>query len=928
MSVSHGSRPEPHASRAGRVPLFRESKAAVFTALLGALPFLAAAQDAVPPPLPSPGVSAASGTYALDMPAASLVDSLNRLSSETGAYLSVDGALTQGKQAPAVRGQMTAAQALKTLLQDSGLEAHESGGLYVIRAVPASQGGVVSLDAVEVRADALDPKDIPYREAGSVSVMTRDDIERFRGTSVGDIFQGMPGVLIGENRNSGGLDVNIRGMQGQGRVPVLVDGARQETTVYRGYAGVASRSYVDPDLIGGIRVDKGPTMDAAGTGAVGGLVSMRTLDARDVILDGESFGIRMRGTLIGNNSGTRSDAGQRSGLSGSGTFRKDCISADLCSGHHDPRNALGPDETMDRPGTFTPKSWAGSLALAKRFEKVDLIAALATRRQGNYYAGRNGPTPYLYIDKETNRQFWTDVELKSAGASRIRGGERVVNSDYESRSALLKGQFYLTNEQQLDLSWLRYNSRYGELMPSQLIWYGNIEQTEGSEVTTNTLSSQYRWQPAGNEWLDLRANLWLTRSKSSSDNYSESMKMMGRETERYRRWGADLSNTMQLAWLGDAQLRYGAALQKEHIDSEPLDELYANEIRGRQGGRTEKSVFVALQYRPVSSVTLDAGWRYTRFHSNDNKALKIDLDSQYCDIGADGKCQDLFMDARGSGSAPMVGLTWEPLGGLQFYARYAEALRMPSLFETTTGFSVSATPATSLKPERARNRELGMNFMGGDILGAGDQLRLKLAYFHNFTSDYLTRTIPNKSDDTSTGDSLGNFRLRNIDSARFHGLELSGTYDAGRFWVDFGGTRYTHVEICHQGSFRREPCTNYGLSNSYVNNMIPPKWNASVTAGTRWLDRRLVLGIRGTFMGRRNAVPESDDQGVDSIFAGPVQWHDYKVFDLFATYRLNQHLSFDFNIDNVTDRYYLDALSLGLVPAPGRTARLSATVQF
>ena len=36
----------------------------------------------------------------------------------------------------------------------------------------------------------------------------------------------------------------------------------------------------------------------------------------------------------------------------------------------------------------------------------------------------------------------------------------------------------------------------------------------------------------------------------------------------------------------------------------------------------------------------------------------------------------------------------------------------------------------------------------------------------------------------------------------------------------------------------------------------------------------------------------------------------------------------DFNVDNVTDRYYLDALSLGMVPAPGRTARLSVTLQF
>ena len=33
-------------------------------------------------------------------------------------------------------------------------------------------------------------------------------------------------------------------------------------------------------------------------------------------------------------------------------------------------------------------------------------------------------------------------------------------------------------------------------------------------------------------------------------------------------------------------------------------------------------------------------------------------------------------------------------------------------------------------------------------------------------------------------------------------------------------------------------------------------------------------------------------------------------------------------VDNLTDRYYLDALSLGLMPAPGRTARLSMTLQF
>ena len=198
------------------------------------------------------------------------------------------------------------------------------------------------MGTVEVRATSLEDerKDDAWRKAGSSSYLSRDDIERSRGTSVGDIFKGTTGVLVGENRNSGGLDVNIRGMQGQGRVPILVDGARQETTVYRGYSGVASRSYIDPDLIGGIQIDKGPTLSAQGTGATGGLVSMRTLDADDIIRPGQDFGIRLRGTAIGNNSGSPVEAGTPAGLYTGGTFganpvyRTDCATASLCSGSH------------------------------------------------------------------------------------------------------------------------------------------------------------------------------------------------------------------------------------------------------------------------------------------------------------------------------------------------------------------------------------------------------------------------------------------------------------------------------------------------------------------------------------------------------------------------------------------------------------------
>ncbi|VCU71822.1 putative TonB-dependent receptor precursor [Pigmentiphaga humi] len=875
-----------------------------------------------------------------EIPAGSLRGVLEAFMAQSGVLLSIDSRAIESRHSDGLTGSYGVAEGLDRILAPHQLRAApHASGIYTLEPVPPRvSASIQQLSTVHVEADAIKPEDEAYRTAGSSSYISRENIERFRGTSVGDIFQGTPGVLVGENRNSGGLDVNIRGMQGQGRVPVLVDGARQETTVYRGYAGVASRSYIDPDLIGGIQIEKGPSMSAQGTGAVGGVVSMRTLNADDIVKPGNTFGMRMRGSLMGNNSGSPAEPGTISGyFVRNDAYRTNCVagSESNCAGTNDLRTILGPqgNGTLNRPDTYDPRSWAGSLALASRLESMDLVAAYATRRQGNYYAGRHGPAPVLDLSNTAPGTFnrWTNVYPSVDGASRFRGGEMIVNSNYQSESFLLKSKLYLPNDQELELSWLRYHSLYGELMPSQLLGFDYARQTESSEVTANTYASRYRWNPAGNDAIDLRANLWFTNTHSINRNYSgwlESNPWASNGAERYRRRGGDLSNTMVFdakSW-GTGEIRYGLAAQSETVAS-TVDEASGGAAgTGRDGTRDEYSAFLAFMYQPVPSVTLDAGLRHTRYSAQDYHSASV-CEFVPNDDGTGGatECETVQPGkSRHSGSAPIASLTWEPLPGVQLYGRYAEALRMPSMFESTSGVSVSTVVGSYLKPEHARNREVGVNFLKDGLLKSSDKLRVKLAYFNNQTSNYLTRTINNVSE----GSANGFWRVRNIDSARFNGFELSGGYDMGMFYTDFGITKYTKIEICHEGSYRRQPCTDYGLAASYVNNMIPPNWHGTLTLGMRLLDRKLTLGVRGTFMGARNRVPEFDDQGVNSAFARPVEWHAYRIFDLFASYRINDTVSVDFNLDNATDRYYLDALGLGAVPAPGRTARLSVTLQF
>jgi hemoglobin/transferrin/lactoferrin receptor protein len=52
------------------------------------------------------------------------------------------------------------------------------------------------------------------------------------------------------------------------------------------------------------------------------------------------------------------------------------------------------------------------------------------------------------------------------------------------------------------------------------------------------------------------------------------------------------------------------------------------------------------------------------------------------------------------------------------------------------------------------------------------------------------------------------------------------------------------------------------------------------------------------------------------------------LVDLFASYKINADTRVDMSIDNATDRYYIDPLSLSLMPGPGRTVRLSLGMKF
>lgn len=158
--------------------------------------------------------------------------------------------------------------------------------------------GVQALDTIT--AAATKTKERAIDSLAPVSSISLDQIQGLQPNRLSDIFYAVPGVSFQERGDDPATVINVRGLQDFGRVAVVVDGARQN---YQRTGHNANGSFfLDPELIGGVDVVRGPTANIYGSGAIGGLVSFRTKDIEDVLRPGERWGADLSGSYGSNNN--------------------------------------------------------------------------------------------------------------------------------------------------------------------------------------------------------------------------------------------------------------------------------------------------------------------------------------------------------------------------------------------------------------------------------------------------------------------------------------------------------------------------------------------------------------------------------------------------------------------------------------------------
>ena len=934
-------------------------------------------------------------TRFFDIPAQPLTTALSAFARQANLQLGLAAGLVDGLQAPALRGNFSNEQALHQLLGDAPVnwKIDSQRSLILSPRGAASAGLDADLD------DGLDASEMlgavtikggqtsrltgsaaqVYTKAGSSVYISGETINRFRGSSPADILKGVPGVQTGDTRNGGALDVNIRGIQGQSRVPVTIDGSQQAIDAYRGYGGMQQRSYIDPDLISDITVDKGPSLGADAAGAIGGMVKMKTLQPKDILKDGETYGVRLKGD-ISSNSVDRPHAYNATPRSGSNSI-------------------------------FDPQAHSGSVAFASTSEMVDFVGAYTQRESGNYYAGKKGFKKYQVYqqvrryDPATKKYIYVTEEANSP-AKVFKAGNEVLNTSTDTESVLLKTIIKPSPDQALELTYRYTDGEYGEVMPSRIIRNktGTVPQWQPGSMRINAYTARYTFKPEDNPLIDFSANAWTTKAQSEAFNglstvtplfgYEGEPDQLGedgyqdalRNRTKDNRWGVDVSNTSRFdTQIGKLAWYYGGSFQKEKLrpdDNSPVlpSDLEQNRFI-RSGDRQEGSLVSSLEWAPIKPLTFTVGGRYSEFSSKDHNRLaspatfgtrpvrwtwlykgkdrigyvywRPDQQGNFTQdslnatpyekgtVGSTGydrvEADDPEMlkyatsysyakpiERRDHAFTPSFGVKYDLTDTSFVYLNYSEGVRMPSLFESTLGLFTAAVPGANLKPEHSKNWEVGASTLKNDLFLEGDTAAAKLAYFNNKIENYITRDYL----DIFAGN------LQNVDSFTVKGIELQTRYDMGRVFTDVSATYYLNAKTCAPDLAQKlrddgtptPNCVDGGFPGSYTNTQNPPKYSINTTVGTRWFDNHLVLGGRMVY----NSAPTAklNKPWNDGITTNQIYYQKSAIFDLFASYEIYKGTQIDFGVQNLTNVYYLDPLAQSFMPAPGRTLRTGLTVKF
>lgn len=219
------------------------------------------------------GAVLAGPTARIDIPAQPLSSALRALASQAGIQLVFTPETVGAGNGRAIKGEMSAEDALRQLLAGSGLEFRQDGERnYVVVRPARAEHNMAEMVVTATRTERR-VEDVP----ASVGVVTSRDIARQQPVRVEDVLKNVEGVDVNSGPASGWAGtIFVRGVGGSfaGQTSqVLVDGIATDSLV-SAVAGRGGLNFTAAQDIERIEILRGPASALYGPGVVGGIVNV------------------------------------------------------------------------------------------------------------------------------------------------------------------------------------------------------------------------------------------------------------------------------------------------------------------------------------------------------------------------------------------------------------------------------------------------------------------------------------------------------------------------------------------------------------------------------------------------------------------------------------------------------------------------------
>ncbi|MEH2515219.1 hemoglobin/transferrin/lactoferrin receptor protein [Bradyrhizobium sp. AZCC 1610] len=580
---------------------------------------------------------------------------------------------------------------------------------------------VQSLDTITVAASKTEERAIDA--LAPVSVVTLEQIQGLQPNRLSDIFYNVPGVSFQERGDDPSTVINIRGLQDFGRVAVVVDGARQN---YQRTGHNANGSFfLDPELVGGVDIVRGPTANIYGSGAIGGVVSFRTKDIDDVVRPGERWGVDMTGS-----GGTNSARGLGS-IFGGVRVNPD---VDVFGG------AVYRTQGNYKDGNGTEIGNTGN-EIAAGLMKVTVRPA-----EGHEVKLGGIFQDYKYSIGQFNRGPTTTLTPPAAIA-----GSSVYASDAKNYTGTLTWKYSKPDDRWFDWSATVYGNRTDN---DQIKTYNNRINSGGGVCSL--------------------ANPGNNISGCVGDRRGYVLDTLG----------IDVNNTTRFN-VGDWRNAFTVGFDAFQDDVRTTDSRGNSNVTTPSGLRTVSGGFAQLKQNYSTWLEVVSAIRYDRYdlHSptvatgggGDRFSPKITVGvtpvagfTPYVSYAegyrAPAITETLINGSHANGGAPF-GFNC-PDGNFGLFC---------------------FLPNPNLRPEVGKNKEAGVNLKYDGIFSANDSFRGKFNVFRNDVSDYID-LVPFGFVAMPPFGTLPQFyQYQNIAQARIEGIEAETLYDAGSWYVGVAG---------------------------------------------------------------------------------------------------------------------------------------------